>query len=532
MGDYRKLMGLCASGRALSAICRPLPAAGRALILTALLLGCPPGAAGQDADELARLAREAAAGSWDEFRELLSIPNDAHYPDHIERNVEWMKAAFQRRDFKMSVLESGGPPLLLAERGSPRPEDPVVLIYLQIDGQPVDTTAWFQPSPYDPVLKQRDGDDWQTLPWSRLGGKLDPDWRIFARSASDAKGPVGMFLAALDTADREGLGQSHHIKVVMDFEEELGSPHLPGAVERHREALSADFLIIYDGPRHVSNVPSLTFGARGIATITLKVFGPRVAQHSGHWGNYVPNPAMRLAQLLGSMKDPEGRVTLPGFYDGIELDEATRAILAQVPDDEPSIQSDIGIAEADQVAPTYQESIQYPSLNVRGMGSGWIGDRVRTIIPPDATAEIDIRIVPESDPERLVGLVRSHVEAHGYHVIPDRVPTETERQTHPRLASFDYSVSYQAYRTPYDSRVGVWLTSAMERAFGVDPVRKRMSGGSIPISPFITTLGVPAVTVPTVNADNNQHSPNENIRVGNYIDGIRTFLAILTEPIQ
>ncbi|NNE70644.1 MAG: M20/M25/M40 family metallo-hydrolase [Rhodothermales bacterium] len=477
------------------------------------------------------MAEAAAASSWTEFHELLSIPNDAHYPDHVERNVAWMKQAFEARDFKTSILETGGPPLLLAERGSPRPEDPTVLIYLQIDGQPVDTTAWFQPSPYDPVLKELDGQDWRTIPWSSLNGPVDPDWRIFARSASDAKGPVGMFLAALDAAGREGLRQSHHIKVVMDFEEELGSPH-PGAVEKHSEALSADFLIIYDGPRHVSNVPSLTFGARGIATVTLTVFGPRVAQHSGHWGNYVPNPAMRLAQLVGSMKDAEGRVTLPGFYDGVNLDRDTREILAQVPDDEPAIRRDIGIAEADAVAPTYQESIQYPSLNVRGMASGWVGDRVRTIIPPEATAEIDIRIVPESDPERLVGLVRQHIEDQGFYLIPDREPTEAERQAYPRLASFDYSVSYQAYRTPYDSRVGIWLTSAMRRAFGVDPVRKRMSGGSIPISPFITTLGVPAVTVPTVNADNNQHSPNENLRVGNYIDGIRTFLAILTEPIE
>ncbi|MFT4605709.1 MAG: acetylornithine deacetylase/succinyl-diaminopimelate desuccinylase-like protein [Rhodothermales bacterium] len=506
------------------------------------LIGVAQPAASQDRDAaadlagqtaLARMASQAAASSWDELQELLSIPNDAHYPDHVDRNVAWMKQAFQRRDFKVSVLESGGPPLLLAERGSPRPDDPTVLIYLQVDGQPVDTSAWFQESPYDPVLKEHSGGDWTTIPWTRLEeGPVDPDWRIFARSASDAKGPVGMFLAALDAAGEHGLKQSHHLKVVMDFEEELGSPHLPGTVELHREALAADFLIIYDGPRHVSNVPSLTFGARGIATITLTVFGPRVAQHSGHWGNYVPNPALRLAQVLGSMKDADGRVTIPGFYDGIHLDEETRAILAKVPDDEPAIRRSIGIAKADGVARTYQESIQYPSLNIRGLAAGWIGDDVRTIIPPSATAEIDVRIVPESDPVRLIALIYTFIEEQGFHLIGNRNPTEEERQQFSRLASFDYSIAYQAYRTPYDSRVGIWLTSAMRRAFGTDPVRKRMSGGSIPISPFITTLGVPAVTVPTVNADNNQHSPNENLRVGNYIDGIRTFLAILTEPIQ
>ena len=403
-----------------------------------------------------------------------------------------------------------------------------MLIYLQIDGQPVDTTAWHQPSPYDPVLKHGD----TIIPWDRLHTDPDPDWRIFARSASDAKGPVGMFLSTLDIAADWGLRQTHHIKVIMDFEEELGSPHLPAAVEKYRDELAADMLIIYDGPRHPSNVPSLTFGARGIATITLTTYGPKVAQHSGHWGNYVPNPAVRLAQLIASMKDADGRVTIPGFYDGILLDEETRAILAQVPDDEPAIRAEMGIAAPDGVAPTYQESIQYPSLNVRGMSSAWVGSRVRTIIPPTATAEIDVRIVPESDPVRLVALILTHIQEQGFFVVYDRDPTDAERAEHDRIARMDHSIAYQAFRTPYDSRVGRWLTAAMQRAFDREPVRKRMSGGSIPISPFVTTLGIPAVTVPTVNADNNQHSPNENIRVGNYLDGIRTFLAILTEPID
>ncbi|MBO6779291.1 MAG: M20/M25/M40 family metallo-hydrolase [Rhodothermales bacterium] len=494
-----------------------------AVLLTGLLV-LP--AAGQSSERLAEIAADAA--DWALFRELLSIPNDAHYHEHVERNVAWMQAAFQQRDFKTSVLDTGGPPLVLAERASPRPDDPTVLIYLQIDGQPVDSTEWFQPSPYDPVLK--DGDT--IIPWERLGGMIDPDWRIYARSASDAKGPVGMFLSALDAAAEHGLEQTHHIKVIMDFEEELGSPHLPPAVETYREELAADMLIIYDGPRHPSNVPSLTFGARGIATITLTVFGPKVAQHSGHWGNYVPNPAVRLSQLIASMKDPAGRVTIPGFYDGVELDQATRDILAQVPDDEPAIRASMGIAAPDGIASTYQESIQYPSLNVRGLASAWVGDRVRTIIPPTATAEIDVRIVPETDPVRLIALILTHIQEQGFHVVTDREPSDAERATHDRIVRMDHAIAYQAFRTPYGSRVGRWLTGAMQRAFDRDPVRKRMSGGSIPISPFVTTLGIPAVTVPTVNADNNQHSPNENIRVGNYIDGIRTFLAILTEPID
>ena len=501
------------------------------LSLLFLIVFSLPVLAQPGSEELKRITEKHHKASFQLFYELLSIPNDAHYSDHIEQNVAWMTDAFSKRSFTTTVLDTGGPPLLLAERIIDE-EKKTVLIYLQIDGQPVDSSAWFQESPYDPVLKEQIGGEWRTIPWNRLHGEINPDWRIFARSASDAKGPVGMFLTALDAFEEEGYEQHYNMKVIMDFEEELGSPHLPAAVETYREALAADMLIIYDGPLHISNKPSLTFGARGIAMITLTVYGPRVPQHSGHFGNYAPNPAIRLAKLLATMEDEEGRVTLPGFYDGIQLDEPTREILAMVPDDEDAIQRNIGIAMPEAVGATYQEAIQYPSLNIRGMQSGWIGNEVRTIVPATATAEIDIRLTPETEPERLIGLVKRHVEGMGYHLIVGEEPTEEERSTHPRLARFESRIAYQAFRTPFDSQVGLWLDSAIQRAFGVKPIKKRMSGGSIPISPFITTLGVPAVTVPTVNSDNNQHSPNENVRVGNYIDGIKTFLAILTEPMN
>ena len=203
-----------------------------------------------------------------------------------------------------------------------------------------------------------------------------------------------------------------------------------------------------------------------------------------------------------------------------------------MPDDETDIKRKLGIATTDQVASTYQESLQYPSLNIRGMASGWIGDKVRTIIPGTATAEIDVRLVPETKAERLIDLVKKHVRSRGYYLIGNREPTEEERMQHGKIVSFVSNISYGAFQTPFDSEVGIWLNKAMVRAFGQEPVRHRTSGGSIPISPFVVTLGVPAVTVPIVNRDNNQHSPNENLRIGNYIEGVKTFLAILTEPFE
>jgi acetylornithine deacetylase/succinyl-diaminopimelate desuccinylase-like protein len=502
------------------------------LILVAVPLLDPPSALAEPppADRLDAWTLNHVDGSFGEFHEFLGIPNDAHHPEQVRANLVWVEAAFEKLGFRTRVLPTSGPPLLLAERPAARSEH-TVLVYLQIDGQPVDPAAWDQ-DPFVPTLKVLEGDDWRAIEWSRLTtAERDPDWRVFARSSSDAKGPVMMFLTALRALDSEELPQVFDLKVIMDFEEERGSPHLPEAVEAHREALAADMLIILDGPRHPSNRPTLSSGARGIATITLTVFGPRAPLHSGHYGNYAPNPAVRLAQLVASMKDDSGRVVIPGFYDGVSLDEATRALLARVPDDEAEIRKELGFAEADDVAPTLQEAIQYPSLNVRGMASGWIGESARTIIPDAATAEIDVRLVKESDPERLIRLIRTHVEDRGYHLVEGE-PTDEERQRHPRIASFRSEISYGAFRTPVDSPVGEWLRRAMVRAFGEEPIRKRTSGGSIPISPFVRSLEVPAVTVPTVNADNNQHSPNENLRVGNYIDGVRTFLAILTEPIE
>lgn len=483
----------------------------------------------QSPDELDRLSDKYADASIPLLKDLLSIPNDAFYPEHIERNVVWCEKAFGERGFETKRIETSHAPLLLAEREHPKSQE-TVLIYLQLDGQPVDSTRWFQESPYKPVLKKKKNEDeWEEIPWE-TNEEIDDEWRIFARSASDAKGPVAMFLTALDALASEEITPNYNIKVIMDFEEELGSPRLPNAVTDNAELLEADMLIIFDGPRHISNKPTLTFGARGIATITLTTYGPVVPQHSGHFGNYAPNPALRLAKLLASMKDDEGRVTIPGFYNGITIDAETERILKDVPDNEEEIKERLQIVSTDKVGDYYQEAIQYPSLNIRGMQSGWIDEKVRTIIPGWAKAEIDVRLVLESDPERLIQLIKDHVAAQGY-FITAKDPTREQRLEYDKIATFTSEISYQSFRTDFDSKVGQWLTNALKNAFGEEPIRIRMSGGSIPISPFVTTLGIPAVTVPTVNRDNNQHSPNENLRIGNYRDGVKTMIAILKEDL-
>ena len=431
------------------------------------------------AQDLDQLSFQYAQKHFDSFKELLSLPNDAHFEEHVEMNVVWCERNFPQFGFTTERLITDGPPLLLAERKCSNPGAKTVLIYLQVDGQPVDPNFWYQDDPYEAVLKEQQKDGgWEIIPWGTLNSDYNPEWRIFARSTSDAKGPVSMFLATMNALNDLGKTPNFHMKVIMDFEEEMGSPHLPGAVQVYKQALKADMLIIFDGPRHITNQPTLTFGARGISDITLTVFGPDFPQHSGHYGNYAPNPAVRLSQLISSMKDSDGRVTIEGYYDGISIDASTKKILEAVPDDEQFIKTNIGIAEADKVATTYQEALQYPSLNVRGMNSGWIGNEARTIVPSHAIAEIDVRLVKESDPDRLIGLIRNHIENQGYLVL-DRNPTQREKLKYNKICKFESSTSYLAFRTEFDSEVGLWLYRALSKAFGKEPIRQRTSGGSI-----------------------------------------------------
>ncbi|MCB0632623.1 MAG: M20/M25/M40 family metallo-hydrolase [Lewinella sp.] len=481
--------------------------------------------------QIQTLADRHAQKTLPELIEFLSIPNDANQPEQLEPNIEWVDKAFTGRGFQIERLPTAGIDLVLASYLH-NEQLPTVLIYVQVDGQPVDPSKWQQVTPFTPTLKAADaGGSWEVLELEKLYDQPDPDWRVFARSASDAKGPINMFLAAWDAMREAGAEPPYNVKVIMDCEEEMGSPNLPAAVAIHREKLAADHLIILDGPPHFSNQPTLVFGARGIATVTLTTYGPRVPQHSGHYGNYAPNPALRLAQLLAGMKDENGRVTIDGWYDGISISESAKTALEQVPDDAAAINHKLGIVEPDAVGASLQESLQYPSLNIRGLSSGWVGSEVRTIVPAEAIAELDIRLVKESDAEKLVGLLKNYISAQGYYVLNGK-PSEGDRTSFPRLISFDYTVSYAAFRTEMDSPTGHWLEKALIHTFGRSPVKIRTHGGSVPISPFVQTLGVPAVLVPLVNPDNNQHSPNENLRIGNYFSGVRTCLGILTTPIE
>lgn len=482
-------------------------------------------------EEINTVAKEKFPVAISDLMSFLRLPNDGHFENEIEQNLQWCDSVFLALKFKTQVIKTDGAPLLFAEK-KVQNNLKTILFYLQIDGQPVDISKWDQPNPFLPVLKEKDdNNNWRIIETRLLQKEFNPEWRIFARSASDSKGPAMSFISALQILKGRNVKPAFNIKVIMDFQEEMGSPSLPKAVSENGQLLKADMLFIMDGTRHLSNLPTLTFGARGIATATLKVFGPRYPLHSGQYGNFAPNPVFETARLLGSLKDKNGKVTLEGFYEGIALSDKEKIQLNSVPENLDSIKIRLGIAKADAVGATYQESLQYPSLNIRGLNAAWVGNEVRTIIPAEVVAEIDMRLVPESNGERLMQLLKHHIVNQGYHLV-DSIPSEEDRKHYSKLASFNYRLGSEPFRTNMDSPIGKHLEKAMRKVFADAFIKMRTTGGSQPMAPFIKTLNIPAVSIRIPNPDNNIHSPNENLRLGNFLEGIITCLAILDEPVE
>jgi len=473
------------------------------------------------------ISKEEGLKSLVLFKEFLSIPNDARNKEDIFKNIIWCTNKLNAFGFKTKSLSTSSLPLVVASKII-NEKLPTIAFYMHLDGQAVDPSKWKQESPWIPVIKKYNGNNWEELDWNQIYTEQNEDLRIYSRSSSDDKGPFLMFMTALKVLDIYKKNPAFNIKLILDFEEEKSSPGLPEAVANYQSDLMADLLLILDGPMHFSGKPTLVFGNRGISLITLKTFGPKTPQHSGHYGNYIPNPALRLSQILSSMKNEDGKVVIPGFYEGITLNEDIKKILNNVPAAENAIKNRTKIKSTDKVGSNYQESLQYPSLNIRGLQSGWVGDQARTIIPSNATAEIDLRLVLESNPEKLMKSIKNHIKSLDYAVLESN-PTDEERLKYEKIVQMNYKISYPAFRTPINSKEGKWLKELLQKYYNTSPVLIRTSGGSVPISPFVNQLGIPSIGIPTVNLDNNQHSPNENLRLGNYFQGIESFVSILLE---
>jgi acetylornithine deacetylase/succinyl-diaminopimelate desuccinylase-like protein len=463
--------------------------------------------------------------------DILSIPNVAADRENIRRNAAWLRDELSKRGFAAEILETAGNPLVFGELKPPGASR-TILFYEHYDGQPVNPKDWKQPTPFTPILRDRRMEDGGTeIPDGlKTLASFHPDMRIYARSASDDKSPFIALCAALDAMKAHGITPTSNIKIVLDGEEEAGSPSLVPAISKYRSRLAADVMYILDGPVHPSERPTIVYGARGNLAVELTVYGPKFALHSGHYGNWVPNPAMRLAQLLATMKGEDGRVKVEGFYDGITpVTHEEKAMLEAVPDEPRSLMALFGIAAPEREGLSLQEALQLPTLNVRGLSSAYVGGEARTIIPDRAIAAIDVRLVKETPADRMGRLIRAHIEKQGWHIV-DGEPDNETRARHAKIVGMRARGGTNAYRTSPLLPVAKQTVAALTSVFDTPPVQVRTSGGTVPITPFIEALGFPAMSLPIVNFDNNQHGENENLRLGHLFRGVTIFAAVLTMP--
>ncbi|MFQ5778175.1 MAG: M20/M25/M40 family metallo-hydrolase [Terriglobia bacterium] len=456
---------------------------------------------------------------------LLRLPNVATRVEDIQRNALHLKSLLERRGIRTEILPTdGGRPAVYGELPSPGATT-TLLFYGHYDGQAVDASEWQSP-PFEPVLRGASGTAGAAIPFPETGEKWEEDWRLFARSASDDKSPIIALLAALDALRAQGQKPGVNLKFLYEGEEEQGSPYLEGLIQREKERLRADLMIIADGPVHQSGRPTIFFGTRGIMTISLTAYGPAESLHSGHYGNWAPNPAMRLAQLLATMEDSSGRVTIAGFYDEVApLSAREQEALAAIPPVEEELQKRYGIGEPEGGGRSLAELINLPSLNVRGLRSAWVGAEARTIVPSTATAALDIRLVKGNDHKRMYEKIVAHIRAQGWHVV-EHEPTLAERRAQAKVIRVVKGGGYNAVRTPMELPLAQQVARAVERATGGVVVKLPTLGGSGPLH-YFDELGMPSIGVPIVNFDNNQHSPNENLRLGHFFQGIEIFASLL-----
>ena len=461
-----------------------------------------------------------------EFFDLLAMPNLARDEAAIRRNAAAVQAVLERRGVKTRLLEGpGAPPVVYGEIATPGATRTVVF-YAHYDGQPLDPKEWATP-PWQPVVRNRpleQGGDVVGLP---AEGAIDPEWRVYARSASDDKAPIVAFAAALDALKAAGIGLRSNVKFVIEGEEEAGSAHLAAILARNRDLLASDVWLICDGPVHQSRRQQIVFGARGIATVDITVYGAVRELHSGHYGNWAPNPAMMLAQLLASMKDEDGRVLVPHFYDGVEpLSDIEKRAVAEAPDVDADLRRELWLGRTEGGGKKLVELINLPSLNVRGMASSRTGAQASNVIPASATATIDMRLVKGIHPDDAARRLTEHVRAQRYFVV-ETEPDARTRMAHPKVARVVVEPGgYDAARTPMDLAISQLVLRTADAARG-PVVRLPTMGGSVPLYMIEETLHAPTITVPIANHDNSQHSFNENLRIRNLWDGIELMAALL-----
>jgi acetylornithine deacetylase/succinyl-diaminopimelate desuccinylase-like protein len=489
------------------------------------------GTTGARARAVARTYREHnEAAIVGEFARLLSVPNLATDSLNIRKNADLLIEMLGRRGFRNTRLltVAGGPPAVYGELPAANANRTLVL-YAHYDGQPLDPKQWASP-PWTPVLRDHplnQGGKEIPLPAPGSGARIDGEARLYARSAGDDKASIMALLAAIDALHDGRDEQSVNLKVFFEGEEEAGSGHLREILETYRSTLTGDAWLFCDGPVHPSGREELVFGQRGVTGLELTIYGPTRALHSGHYGNWAPNPAALIASLIASMRDDDGHIKIAGYYDDVRpISAAERRAIAALPPYDSTLRRALGLARTEANDAPLAERIMLPALNVRGIRVGGVRETGSNTIATEAYASFDLRLVPNETPERVQRLVESHIRNQGYFVTHDSATTAM-RLAHPRIARVEWENGYPASRAPMDGPFGRAVLAALNDGAGEPLLALPTMGGSGPTYLFEQVLRVPMITLPIANFDDNQHAANENLRMQNLWNGIETYAALL-----
>jgi acetylornithine deacetylase/succinyl-diaminopimelate desuccinylase-like protein len=498
-----------------------LPAIVKTALLAAVLAPVAAGAAPQDATRAYVNAHKKDIVQ--EYLKLVSVPDLHGDVPNLKRNAVLLLAMMKERGLEAEQWETaGGVPVMFAQKLVPGAKH-TILFYAHYDGQPVDPQRWQQPDPFVPVIRTGTIEEGGTVIADPLNVPISDSWRIYARAAGDDKVPIEAMLRALDSIRSR---PKENVKIILDGEEEGGGGGLVEVVRKYPDKLKSDLLVILDGPQHASGKPTIFYGARGGANLELTVYTAKQGMHSGNYGNWMPDANVRLSQLISSMVDAHDKVIIPGFYsDVLPFAPEAAAMMKRVPDQPAKIQAEFGVGSASGAAGSLQEGLNMPTFSVHMMRGGEVGG----VIPASATAEIAMRLVKENSPKTMVDRVIAHIKAQGYFVV-DHDPDVATLAAHPRIAkiiSRGNSVGSGAWRTDPNDPQAVFATAALNATWNNDVVRIRTLGGGVPAGAFIDAYHVPVVGISLANYDDNQHSDNENLGLGNLFDGIVTLAGMM-----
>jgi acetylornithine deacetylase/succinyl-diaminopimelate desuccinylase-like protein len=463
-----------------------------------------------------------------DFNEMLKLPNVATTLPDVERNAAYIEGLLKARGFATKLLraEPGTPPSVFAELKTASAKRTVVF-YAHYDGQPVGQKGWITP-PFQPALRTAPPED-KPVDYAAHGGLLDPEWRIYARSAGDDKAPIQAMISALDAMKAARIKPTVNIKLLYEGEEEQGSPHFGRIVAQNLELVRGDLLIFGDGPMHQSGKQLISGGNRGIAGFTALIYGPTKPLHDGHYGSWAPSPSVMVADLVMSLRTEDGRILIPGIYDDVEpVSAADKAALDAMPPVEPALKKALGLGR-NVGPPRLADGYLAPTLNVRAIHAGDDGPSAANAIPTEASASFDFRLVPGQTPERIRTLTEAYLVSKGWFVVRD-TPDAATRLAHPKIVRLAWDEgSSIATKTSLETPAALAVAASIGRTVGYTVIKLPIVGGSSGFAEIVNQLKAPMVVVSIANYDDNQHARNENLRLGNLWDGIEVYAGLLAD---